>query len=161
MANNTELKRLEEFVEKLLAKFSELKKEKEQLEKELQERQTELATQNDTLTERDTSIAEYQETIKAREQEIAALKGDISTQESERDEISLQVNKIVDQIQEWELSLEKEEQGGLAEDLDAVVEADEEDEDLAGTASANEVEEEKGSEEEGRVQHNLFSMSDS
>lgn len=124
MSKETELQRLEQFVEKLLAKFEELKGEKKQLQQDLDER--------DAL--------------------IAELQGDISSKVNERTEISARVNKLVDQIEEWELSLDEE---------DAVTGSAVEEESEADDESEEDGEEElEDGEEEGRVQHNLFSMSE-
>lgn len=124
MSKDTELQRLEQFVEKLLAKFEELKKDKKQLLQDLSER--------DAL--------------------IAGLQGDISSKDSERSEISARVNKLVDQIEEWELSLDETE--ATSEPVD-----EEEDEDEDNSEEEVEAGLDEG-EEEGRVQHNLFSMSE-
>lgn len=115
MAQDSELQRLEKFVEKLLTNFSELKAEKAKLEQKLFD----------------------------SELKIEELQGDISSKNIERTEISERVNKIADQIAEWEQSLDEE----------AADDSAEEDED-----ADEEPEDEKNGEEEGRVQHNLFSM---
>lgn len=122
MDKDTELQRLEKFVEKLLANFSELKDEKKMLLKKLKER--------DAL--------------------IAELEGNISSKDSERTEISMRVGKLVEQIEDWELSLDDEEE---------VI--DEEVEDSLDEEEAESDDDEEPAEEEGRVQHNLFSMSGS
>lgn len=77
MEQETELQRLEKFVEKILTRFTQLKVEKEQLEQE--------------VFERDLLIEE--------------LRDNISSKVTERNEISERVNKIVDQIEDWELNL--------------------------------------------------------
>ena len=77
MEQESELQRLEKFVEKILTRFSQLKVEKEQLEQE--------------VFERDLLIEELRENI--------------SSKVTERNEISERVNKIVDQIEDWELNL--------------------------------------------------------
>lgn len=118
MAQDSELQRLEGFVEKLLTNFSELKAEKARLEQKLFD----------------------------SELKIEELQGDISSKNIERTEISERVNKIVDQIEEWEQSLDD---AGVEDAEDS----EEEDEEAEG-----EPEEENNSEEEGRMQHNLFSM---
>ena len=82
MEQASELQRLEKFVEKILTRFSTLKAEKAQLEQE--------------VFERDLLIEE--------------LRDNISSKVSERNEISERVNKIVDQIEEWELNLEQGEE---------------------------------------------------
>ncbi len=82
MEQESELQRLEKFVEKILTRFSALKAEKAQLEQE--------------VFERDLLIEE--------------LRDNISSKVSERNEISDRVNKIVDQIEEWELNLEQVEE---------------------------------------------------
>jgi chromosome segregation ATPase len=115
MSKDTELKRLEQFVEKILGKYAELKAVKEQLDVDLAD----------------------------RDARIADLQGNIDVKDTERVEISVRVNKLVDQIEEWELTLDEEEMDGD----DSSDEEKEEDEDP-----------EEG--EEGRVQHNLFSMSE-
>ena len=111
MDKDTELQRLEQFVEKLLLNFAELKEEKNKLLKKLKDR--------------DASIAE--------------LEGNISTKDSERTEISLRVGKLVEQIEDWELGLDEDE-----EEVDN---------------NRNNVED--ASNDEERVQQNLFSNSGS
>jgi hypothetical protein len=78
MEQESELQRLEKFVEKILTRFSALKAEKAQFEQE--------------LFERDLLIEE--------------LRDNISSKVTERNEISERVNKIVDHIEDWELNLE-------------------------------------------------------
>jgi len=127
MTQDSELSRLERFVEKLLVSFSELREEKHQLLKD--------------VAERDSLIEE--------------LRGNIASQDSERSEISLRVNTIVDQIEEWEKSLDDE---VVAESDNDEPTAEDDDDDEEET----EAEEETGeAEDEGRVQHNLFSMENS
>lgn len=78
---------------------------------------------------------------------IEELQSDISSKEIERTEISERVNKIVGQIEEWEQSLD-ETGVETAEDSDE----DDEEEDDEPPAERN------SNAEEGRMQHNLFSM---
>ncbi|MFT5701195.1 MAG: chromosome segregation ATPase [Desulforhopalus sp.] len=115
MDRDTELQRLEQFVEKLLLNFAELKEQKSKL---LQ-----------TLKERDSLIAE--------------LEGNISSKDSERTEISLRVGKLVEQIEDWELGLDDEEENNI---------------DDAGASYNDEVvgDDEDAVKDEGRVQHDLF-----
>ena len=79
MGQDSELRRLEQFVEKLLVRFSELRAEQARLLKELAE----------------------------REQLIDELRTNISSKEIERSEISQRVNRIVEQIEEWEMGLDE------------------------------------------------------
>lgn len=111
MDRDTELQRLEQFVDKLLTSFAELKEEKKILLKKLKDR--------DAL--------------------IEELQGNIASKDNERSEISMRVGKLVEQIEDWELELD-----GDSNDDDGS--SEEEDEDVEEP-------------EEGRVQHNLFSMS--
>ncbi len=126
MSQDNELRRLEQFVEKLLVRFSELRTEKTKLLQELRE----------------------------RELQIVDLRNDLSSKDMERSEISQRVNKIVEQIEEWEMGLE--EVAGFAsgsetdEDTDEMV--PEEDE-----PPVKQIVTEHRSEEEGR-QQNLFSI---
>lgn len=82
---------------------------------------------------------------------ISELEEKISTRDGERDEISERVGRIVARIESWEDSLEdndgSEVEAGAAE-ADSAAEADEPQRENSGSA--------KG--EEGRIQHNLFSM---
>ena len=77
MSQDNELRRLEQFVEKLLARFSELRTEKAKLQQELRE----------------------------REAQIEELATALSAKDMERSEISQRVSKIVEQIEEWESGL--------------------------------------------------------
>lgn len=123
MDKGTELQRLEQFVEKLLISFAELKEEKKNLLK--------------TLKDKNTLIVE--------------LEGKISTKDSERTEISQRVGKLVEQIEDWELGLDEDE-----EDLDSVDVETDFDEDASDV-----VEDAAETTEAGRLQHNLFSVSGS
>jgi len=127
MDQESELQRLEKFVEKLLTRFSALKAEKAQLEQE--------------VFERDLLIEE--------------LRDNISSKVTERNQISERVNKIVDQIEEWELNLENS--GATAEDSSSTAENTDENALRAEIEAA----EETSDEDERRVQHDLFSMSGS
>lgn len=107
MDRDTELQRLEQFVEKLLLNFAELKDQKKDLLSKLKDR--------------DTSIVELEANIVDLEANIAELEGDITSKDSERTEISHRVNKLVEQIEDWEIGLDEdvvegEEQGQVQPD---------------------------------------------
>lgn len=125
MEQESELQRLEKFVEKILTRFSLLKAEKGQLEQE--------------VFERDLLIEELRENI--------------SSKVTERNEISERVNKIVDQIEDWEQNLE---QGANVTESSAA------DDQGGDEVLSDEQDSEIGSdEEERRMQHDLFSLSGS
>ncbi len=124
MDRDTELQRLEQFVEKLLLNFAELKDEKKSLLKKLKER--------DAL--------------------IAELEGNISSKDSERTEISMRVGKLVEQIEDWELGLDEESDDDTSNEIEVTY-----DEETVDPVEGDEA----AQDEEGRVQHNLFSMSGS
>ena len=71
------------------------------------------------------------------------LKERLAPIDSERTEISERVGKLVEQIEDWEL--------GLDEDEEAV----------SDEAAGDEMEDASETAEEGRLQHNLFSVSGS
>lgn len=125
MGQESELQRLEKFVEKLLNRFSALKAEKAQLEQDIVE----------------------------RDQEIEELRQTVSSKVNERNEISERVNRIVDQIEEWELSLEQPEEKIETYSAENV----EENQAEGDSEDSDEVTEE----DESRVQHDLFSMTGS
>ena len=127
MEQQSELQRLEKFVEKILTRFSALKVEKAQLEQD--------------VFERDLLIEE--------------LRDSISSKVTERNEISERVNKIVDQIEDWELNLEQDEEV-VTNTSSASHDLDEE-----GALVDGQEAEDRSDEEERRVQHDLFSMSGS
>jgi chromosome segregation ATPase len=127
MEQESELQRLEKFVEKILTRFSALKAEKTQLEQE--------------VFERDLLIEELRENI--------------SSKVTERIEISERVNKIVDQIEEWELNLDtgkEETENDSSEEVNPEVDF---------FSESQEPEEENGDEDERHVQHDLFTMTHS
>ena len=127
MEQESELQRLEKFVEKILTRFSLLKAEKGQLEQE--------------VFERDLLIEELRENI--------------SSKVTERNEISERVNKIVDQIEDWEQNLEPGANVNATESSAAVDQSRDE-------GLSDEQDTEAGSdEEERRMQHDLFSLSGS
>jgi hypothetical protein len=127
MEQESELQRLEKFVEKILTRFSLLKAEKGQLEQE--------------VFERDLLIEELRENI--------------SSKVTERKEISERVNKIVDQIEDWEQNLEQGANVNTTESSAALDQSRDE-------GLSDEQDTEGGSdEEERRMQHDLFSISGS
>lgn len=136
MGQDSELYRLEQFVAKLLARFSELRENNSKLTQELQE----------------------------RDQIIEELRGNLSTKETERGEVSLRLGRILDQIEEWERGMEDTSiaaEETVSEEVDVTAEeedADEEGEVSDGLAEKTPV---KSGEDEGRVQHNLFNMGSS
>lgn len=127
MEQESELQRLEKFVEKILTRFSALKEEKAQLEQE--------------VFDRDLLIEE--------------LRDNISSKVTERNEISERVNKIVDQIEDWEINLE---QGKVVTTNQSSAKPDLDEE--GGGVDGQETED-RSDEEERRMQHDLFSTSDS
>ena len=94
MDKDTELQRLEQFVEKLLLNFAELKEQKKNLLSKLKDRET-------TILELEGNIADL-------EGNVAELEGNISSKDNERSEISQRVNKLVEQIEDWELGLDED-----------------------------------------------------
>jgi len=133
MEQESELQRLEKFVEKILTRFTALKEEKTQLEQE--------------LFERDLLIEELRETISAKV--------------TERNEISDRVNRIVDQIEEWESTLEKSEDS--ASDKPAPEQSAFVGEEPHPEEPRSELPKvaEKNDEEKRRTQQNLFSTAES
>lgn len=154
MGQESELKRLEQFVEKLLSKFSALQEVKRNLEK--------------TLEEKDVLIDQLQSTL--------------TTTDSRQVEVSQRLGSLVAKIEEWEQqqdeildptpepaeppeALGSEVEPGVDEEVqeDPIVEDAEEggevdvapQEAVAGSEDASGVEDVS---EEGRVQHNLFSL---
>ncbi|MCP4337498.1 MAG: hypothetical protein GY799_01105 [Desulfobulbaceae bacterium] len=127
MEQESELQRLEKFVEKILTRFSLIKAEKGQLEQE--------------VFERDLLIEELRENI--------------SSKVTERNEISERVNKIVDQIEDWEQNLEQGEDVTKTESYAAPAHSEE------GVLPDTQETEDGSDEEERRMQHDLFSMSGS
>jgi len=126
MSQDNELQRLEEFVESLLNKFSELRAEKARLLQDLRE----------------------------RDETIESLRENVSSKEVERDEISLRVNKMVDQIEEWELGLDDSE----FDESSLGVESAGSEDDQTDSESSEESGEDSEEDEDGKGQQNLFSM---
>lgn len=131
MSQDNELRRLEQFVEKLLGRFSELRAEKAKLLQELRER--------DLLIEN--------------------LHSNLSSKDMERSEISQRVSKIVEQIEAWEMGLGEAVivSPELGSPEPKVVEHIEVIKEMSISATDERAEQQR-SEEEGRVQHNLFSL---
>jgi len=80
MNSQNELRRLEGFVAKLLKSFQDLKEENSRLTRELQD----------------------------RDETIVDLKAQLAENDTERGEISNRVSSIIEQIEEWEVSLGEE-----------------------------------------------------
>lgn len=83
MEQNEDLVRLEQFVEKLIASHNKLKKEKNEIMAQLQERQ----------------------------QEITKLEEKIKNLQEDRSTIQTRVIGLIDRIDEWEKMLEQDEEG--------------------------------------------------
>ena len=133
MEQDRELKRLEKFVENLLTRFTELRTEKAVL---LQE-------------------------IRDRDEIIDELRESVNSKDSEQSEVSLRVEKIVEQIEEWEQGLSDDEFDEIppveeASDVETV--AEEETSSDEETDSEESTDAEDASEEEGKGQQNLFSI---
>ncbi len=131
MEQENELKRLEDFVEKLLVRFTELRAEKAVLLQQVRER--------DGI--------------------IEGLQESVSIKDIEKSEISVRVGKIVEQIEEWEQNLDNsefEESSPAGEDSDSEVEIATEE-----TDSGESFEDAEAGDEEGKGQQNLFSMESS
>ena len=121
MKQDSELSRLEKFVEKMMQRFSELRAEKAQLLHDLGGRDRIIEELRDTLSNRD----------------------------SERGEMSQRVSRIVEQIEDWEKSLDREQNSTVVEQASDADSVD------YHTDSDGRVED---FEDEGRIQHNLFTV---
>ncbi len=133
MKQDNELQRLEEFVENLLTRFTELRTEKAVL---LQE-------------------------IRDRDEIIDELRESVNSKDSEQSEVSLRVEKIVEQIEEWEQGLsddEFDEIPPVEEASDVETAAEKETSSDEETDSDESTDAEDASEEEGKGQQNLFSI---
>ena len=119
MENSSEIKRLEDFVERLLKGYTGLKKELGKLEQELQQQQVE------------------------NEQ----LQLQIEAMESERGELGNRVSMLIDRIETWESELEDEaynddleneaEAGEMEQDVPDEIAAEAEDDDGGGGIQGN------------------------
>ena len=133
MEQDRELKRLEKFVENLLTRFTELRTEKAVL---LQE-------------------------IRDRDEIIDELRESVNSKDSEQSEVSLRVEKIVEQIEEWEQGLSDDkfdEIPPVEEASDVETAGEEETSSDEETDSEESTDAEDASEEEGKGQQNLFSI---
>ena len=138
MKQDNELQRLEEFVENLLTSFTELRAEKASLLQDVRE----------------------------RDEIIEGLRGNVEINDTERGEISLRVNKMVDQIEVWEQSLDDSEFEESSLEIESPgsenEDSDDDQIDVEATSGDEEFDSEGSDEdqdgEEGRGQQNLFSM---
>jgi uncharacterized coiled-coil DUF342 family protein len=86
--------------------------------------------------------------LRERDQTIEELRSTISNRDSERGEMGQRVSRIVEQIEDWERSFDEEQGREIVEQVsDPVLPDFEGDKD--------------DREDEGRVQHNLFSVANS
>lgn len=153
MGQESELKRLELFVEKLIARFSALQEVKRNLEKTLEEKDVLIDQLQSTLASTDSRQVEVS-------QRLGNLVAKIEAWEQQQDEIldptpepaeppaalKTEIEPVADEEVREESVVEAAEEGG--ETTVASQEA------VAGAADASGVEDV----EEGRVQHNLFSL---
>ena len=138
MKQDNELQRLEAFVENLLASFTELRAEKVSLLQDIRE----------------------------RDEIIEGLRDNVEINDTERGEISLRVNKMVDQIEEWEQGLDESEFEESSLEIESPgsenEDSDDDQTDVEATSGDEEFDSEGSDEdqdgEEGRGQQNLFSM---
>lgn len=138
MKQDNELQRLEEFVENLLTSFSELRAEKASLLRDVRE----------------------------RDEIIEGLRDNVKRNDTARGEVSLRVNKMVDQIEEWEQGLDDGEFEGSTLEIESPGSENEDSDDDQADVEATSGDEEFDSDgsdedqdgEEGRGQQNLFSM---
>ncbi len=138
MKQDNELQRLEEFVENLLTSFSELRTEKASLLQDIRE----------------------------RDEVIEGLRDNVEINDTERGEISLRVNKMVGQIEEWEQGLDDSEFEESSLEIESPGsendDSDDDQTDIEATSGDEELDREGSDEdqdgEEGRGQQNLFSM---
>lgn len=142
MCKDTELLRLEQFVEKLLQKFSDLRNERDALLQTVAEKESAIAGHEQTIAERDATIGEKDGIINARDEKIVELEIELDTKNDERNEISSKVSSIMEQIESWELSLDDGENVHQSEG-----------EGQGGEEHHHQDGEEHG---EGRIQHDLF-----
>ncbi|MBW1637197.1 MAG: hypothetical protein JRC87_07210 [Deltaproteobacteria bacterium] len=126
MKQDNELQRLEEFVENLLKNFTELRAEKKRLLQDVRE----------------------------RDEIIEGLRDNVSFKDSEQEEISQRVNKMVDQIEEWELGLDDSE----FEESSLTVESGGLEGEQSDGEDMTEGDADSGEDEDGKGQQNLFSV---
>jgi chromosome segregation ATPase len=88
MESSAELVKLEQFVDKLLTKYHELKDNFHALQ--------------ETLRERDSEIGDLKGQVSERDSEIADLKGQIEELSSERAHVGERVAGLIGRIEEWE-----------------------------------------------------------
>ncbi|MEJ2057161.1 MAG: hypothetical protein P8X39_04915 [Desulfofustis sp.] len=134
MSSDNKLVRLEKYVEKLLAGYTELKKEKQSLERKVVEMQ---AQQNEIQAEN------------------KRLKKELNSLDSERGVMHDTVSSLIGQIEQWESEIEEDSsQKKAADDASEEDESDaeaEEEEPTSGSAK-------KGKSDQGATaQKNLFS----
>lgn len=144
MIQEREFDRLEQFVNRLLAQFNQLREEKGQLESQL----------------------------KKRDSEIAELKTELFSADSARGDITARVKGLIEQIEEWESTLNEAETETETEivaeleledeteaEAELELEAEIEDEvDQAATLADPVVEETVEEEKDGGLQQSLFNV---
>ncbi len=116
---DSEIQRLEELVNTLLGRFTELKKERDNLLETVKKRDEIIAERDVAIAEQKSTIEERDVTIAERDTTIEALEAKISDKNTERSKISEKVNSIMDQIESWEQSLELEdgEEGNYQQEM--------------------------------------------
>jgi len=102
MESSAELVKLEQFVDKLLTKYHELKDNFHALQETLRERDSEITDLKGQVSERDSEIADLKGQVSERDSEIADLKGQIEDLSSERAHVGERVAGLIGRIEEWE-----------------------------------------------------------
>ena len=148
MGSENELVRLEKYIERLLAGYAALKKEKQEVERRLAAAQEEkAAAQRETTTAQD-EIAAVQDALAAAQAENEKMKSELDSLDSERGVMRDRVNSLIGQIEQWESEIESDSAEGSNGD----------DSDREAPVDAEEVAETESKKDRGaKAQKNLFS----
>jgi chromosome segregation ATPase len=142
MGSDSELKRLEQYADRLLKGYTALKAEKQKIEQQLAGHQS-----DNTQVKKE--LEQTAKQLKEQQAENAKIRKEFEALDSERGVMRDRVNNLISQIESWEAEIDEQGDSGEADDEDT------EDEDPEGAALPESLE----TDDDGRgsVQKKLFS----
>jgi septal ring factor EnvC (AmiA/AmiB activator) len=112
MGSDSELKRLEKYIDRLLKGYTALKAEKQQIEQQLAGHQS-----DNTQVKKE--LEQTAKQLKEQQAENAKISKELEALDSERGVMRDRVSNLIGQIERWEAEIDEQGEGGEADDEDA------------------------------------------
>ena len=112
MGSDSELKRLEKYIDRLLKGYTALKAEKQQIEQQLTGHQS-----DNTQVKKE--LEQTAKQLKEQQAENAKIRKELDSLDSERGVMRDRVSNLISQIERWEAEIGEQESSGDTDDEDA------------------------------------------